>query len=211
MCDLIICGGAALVIFGGGTAFMAYDVHKLNKNHNKKRLINKLDELTYCYSLKERNGEESPDKEKVFDVLGLGKGMGNWMVRRTIVKGQEARDRIIFHPEPPKVRQAATYLSAQKNLSKIDRRLLFVLEPGLFLNQASKKLLIDWDIEGCKDGSYSSSLEFAAKYLNIVGKEYFDNKRQRYLKKNNLPESNPWYFKRFDYRIMTGSSKRDSF
>ena len=208
MCDPITCGTVLTIVIGGNALALTLATRGYNKTRKKMQLNHNLDLLTDNYSMMDHtNLQIYPDRDKILEMLGLNKGWTSRPVRRTMEKGQDARDRILFYNEPPTVKEAQRYLAAQHNLAKIDIRLLFVYDPKLLIERKSHhRLIMDTDITGCTDGTYRSSVDFAADYRNIVGEEYFHQRLEQFLQMNNLEGKKPWYLGRPDYEAKLHTS-----
>lgn len=209
MCEPIICSlviGTYVVLGGGFKLVHWYTLERPYNNEQRRTgLIHGLDDLVQEYLTQDEKGslEINPDADIVFGYLPPQRAL-----RSVILEGNKTRDDILFGSSPPRVREASRYLRAQKTLSKIDERLLFVLDPWLMIAVAQQQpLMMDFDISGCKDGSYSSSMDFVADYRHLVGEETFFRRLDHYLATHGLPEgTQPWYVRRPEYerRVTQG-------
>ncbi|PIZ51502.1 hypothetical protein COY27_03325 [Candidatus Woesearchaeota archaeon CG_4_10_14_0_2_um_filter_33_13] len=191
MCEPIICG-TVLTIYALGLGGMGLSAASQRK---KEQLRWNLGDLVHRF-------QESYDPEGNVDVehilreeLKLG-----WQARRVIKSAHDARDQILFSDVPPDVKSAGKYVRTQKTVSNTNVRLLYILDPGLLLATLWEPLLMNSDLSSCRDGTYSTSVEFAASYRNLVGERAFHHRLEGFQHLNDIVETQPWYSERADYR-----------
>ncbi len=190
------------VLFGSG----AYAFHRLDHS-TVVRLLNRLEAE---YQERNRAGTleavvRSP--KNIFNTLYLP---GNWA--KLVDTAQNARDNLLFKDTPPSVKDAQGYLAVQRKLPSIDERLLYVLDPHLFVGTRRKPFLLDTDLSSCRDGTYRTSMIFAVTYRNIIGEPMFQSRLENFQSTHNLVGKNPWYFGRAEYEARLSTRTRgDSF
>lgn len=190
--------GSVALLTGGSIALESW---RYRRDSKKGELWKGLDELVRTCLVEEEKGalDLDPIEESVFCYLPVGNG-----VKRVVRGAQRARDNLLFGQTPPQVKDAARYLAAQQALESIDIRLVYILDPALFLaTQREGNLLLDTDLRSCRDGTYTTSIAFAAQYRNIVGEEAFAQRLARYQTREEPEkqrERQPWYALRPDYK-----------
>jgi len=189
MCEPIICG-SVLTLYALGFGGMGLLSVSRNRRSRLKRNIHSLVSRYYRQGISSINVDEVLNED-----LQLG-----WQAKRVVRDAHSARDQILFGDVPPNVKSAGKYVTAQRTIRRLDDRLLYVLDPMLLLaTQRSEPLLMSSDLSSCRDGTYRTSVEFAAGYRNLVGEDAFQVRKEWHQKGNKLEGKEPWYAERADY------------
>ena len=204
MCEPIICGTVLTIYATAGFVSLALD-----RRSNKRRSISRgLTNFVWDLRSQQRNSGiiAIEDEDQLLKyTLHLGKSS-----RKVVKAAHEARDQVLFGDVPPDVRSAGKYVKAQGALGKIDQRLLYVLDPELLLaTRMGEPLLMSSDLSSCMDGTYSTSVEFAADYRNMVGENAFEKRLEGFQQVKNLVSTQPWYAERADYKSRLNTSTID--
>ncbi len=204
MCEPIICGTVLTVYATAGAVGIALD----RRSRKRREISSGLTNFTWALAYERRDsGVLMITDEKVLlkDKLHLGRSS-----RKVVKAAHEARDQVLFGDVPPDVRSAGKYVKAQGALGKIDQRLLYVLDPELLLaTQIGRPLLMSSDLSSCMDGTYSTSVEFAADYRNMVGDTAFEKRLEGFQQVKGLNGTQPWYAERADYKSRLNTSTID--
>ncbi len=137
-----------------------------------------------------------------------------FLVRRAVNKAHRARDNIVFGTKPPAITNVAPYLAAQSKLGRRDQNFLYTFDLPLLVGTRihDEDLVISEDLTSCHDGTYSTSVEFAAQYRKLVGDPAFERRLAWFQKEKSLEGTQPWYVDRPDYQSrLENIAEGDSF
>lgn len=233
MCNLWMCGGVITTISAGiatsagstpialgiGGVYATIALVALGRravDYHQRRVVRQavnggIDHLVELYASEAAGGIlRQPEIERIVGLLPLMS-----QERIAVIEAQEARDDLLFKDTPPQVRNARRYTNAQRILRE-NRHLLYVLDPGLLLGtRGGNHLVMSDNLLSCIDGSYKTSVAFAANYRNIVGEDAFRARlswyQERKQKETGRQLQEPWYSHRADYQAKVNAlARRDA-